>query len=116
LTGDFNPIHWVPAYAKMAGFKTTILHGFATLALAWESVVQAECGGDPAKMAWMDVRFVRPQLLPGEAVVAIGEGKSIAVGAGIGERATMLGTYGTRKAPTPKQAAAKKTKKKGHKS
>ena len=31
LTGDFNPIHWVPAYARASGFRNVILHGFATM-------------------------------------------------------------------------------------
>ncbi len=38
LTGDFNPIHWVKAYAKMSGFKSTILHGFASMSWAIEGV------------------------------------------------------------------------------
>lgn len=33
LTGDINPIHWLPLYAKIAGFSRCILHGFGTLAL-----------------------------------------------------------------------------------
>jgi hypothetical protein len=31
LSGDFNPIHWVPRLAKMSGFPTCILHGFAQM-------------------------------------------------------------------------------------
>ena len=38
LTGDFNPVHWVPAYARALGFPNTILHGFGTLARAVEGL------------------------------------------------------------------------------
>src|SRR5690606_17014975 len=39
LTGDFNPIHWSSGYARMVGFKSTILHGFGSFALAYEGLV-----------------------------------------------------------------------------
>jgi len=94
LTGDFNPIHWVGPYAKVAGFKSVILHGFASMALAWEAIVNEELGGDPDKMKWMDLRFVRPQILPGHCGVYVGDGGAFAVGVGPDERATTLGTYG----------------------
>jgi hypothetical protein len=73
LTGDFNPIHWVPPAAKAAGFKGCILHGFATLARAYEALVSARCAGVPAKMKMVDVRFVRPLVLPGRVVACVRE-------------------------------------------
>ena len=95
LTGDFNPIHWISPYAKMAGFKNTILHGFASMALSWEAIVRERLDGDVTRMKAMDVRFVRPQILPGEVSICIGDDGSVGLGAGPGERATMLGTYET---------------------
>lgn len=95
LTGDFNPIHWISPYAKMAGFKNTILHGFASMALCWEAIVAQRLDGDPTRMKAMDVRFVRPQILPQEVALCIGEDGTVALGTGPGERATMLGTYET---------------------
>jgi acyl dehydratase len=68
LTGDFNPIHWVPLWARAAGFRAPILHGFATLARAWEALAQH--GGAPREL---DARFVRPLALPAEVVVATRE-------------------------------------------
>src|SRR5256885_3423042 len=38
LTGDFNPVHWVPRWAKAFGFRNVILHGFGTLARAIEAL------------------------------------------------------------------------------
>ena len=94
LTGDFNPIHWVGPYAKMAGFRSTILHGFGSMAIAWEAIVNETLDGDAHRLKWMDLRFVRPQFLPGACSVCIDESGGFAVGKGPGERATALGTYG----------------------
>ena len=94
LTGDFNPIHWVAPYAKMFGFKGTILHGFGSMAIAWEAIVASELAGDAERMKWLDVRFVRPQPLPGKCAVFIAENGNVSMGVEAGARATMLGTYG----------------------
>ena len=71
LTGDFNPIHWHSAYAKMSGFPNVILHGFAQMALVAEALVKGCCGGDPAQLRVLDVRFVAPVVLPGVVVVLV---------------------------------------------
>lgn len=65
LTGDVNPIHWVPPYARAAGFRGVILHGFATLARAFEGLVRARVG-HPSRLRRLDVRFARPLALPAE--------------------------------------------------
>lgn len=64
LTGDFNPIHWVPAWAKASGFRGCILHGFGTFARAVESMNRTLFAGDPSRLTSIDVRFTRPLLLP----------------------------------------------------
>ncbi len=64
LTGDINPIHWIGPAAKMAGFRSVILHGFASMARAVEGLNRAVFVGDPARLRSLDVRFVRPLLLP----------------------------------------------------
>jgi acyl dehydratase len=69
LTGDVNPIHWLRPYARAAGFRSTILHGFATLARACEALVGARLGGDPARLAAIDARFVAPLPLPARVQV-----------------------------------------------
>jgi len=94
LTGDFNPIHWIRPYAKVAGFRSVILHGFGSMALAWESIVTHELNGESGRLKWMDLRFVRPQFIPGACSVFVDGKGNFAVGKGLGERATTLGTYG----------------------
>ncbi len=50
LTGDFNPIHWVPAAARAARFKNCILHGFSCIARAVESLNQDLWLGDAGRL------------------------------------------------------------------
>jgi len=64
LTGDFNPIHWVPAYARASGFPDVILHGFGTLARAWEALVRGLFAGDVHALASLECRLTRPLVLP----------------------------------------------------
>lgn len=64
LTGDFNPIHWVPGYARASGFKNVILHGFGTLARAVEGVNRGLYSGRVDAIESLDVRFTRPLVLP----------------------------------------------------
>ena len=71
LTGDMNPLHWVPPYAKMAGFKNEILHGFGTFARTWELLAQQVGKG---RVGLVDVRFIRPLVLPATADVEVTEG------------------------------------------
>jgi acyl dehydratase len=64
LTGDFNPVHWVPAYARAFGFRSVILHGFSTLARAVEGLNRALFAGAVQRLRTIDVRFVKPLVLP----------------------------------------------------
>lgn len=66
LTGDFNPVHWVAPWAKLAGFKRTILHGFGLMARLQEALITHAAGGDPRRLSSIDVRFTRPLVLPAE--------------------------------------------------
>ena len=67
LSGDYNPLHAEPAVASAAGFKRPILHGLATYGIAGWAVVKQVCGGDPAAMQSLDVRFSSP-VYPGETI------------------------------------------------
>ena len=59
LTGDFNPIHTIPAVGKRTRFKSLILHGFGQLARTWECVLNAgHTIGD------LDVRWIKPLVMP----------------------------------------------------
>jgi len=64
LTGDFNPIHWISSYAKASGYPRTILHGFAMLARICEGLNRNFFIGDNHRLKTIDVKFVRPLLLP----------------------------------------------------
>ena len=64
LTGDLNPIHWLGPYARAMGHRRPILHGFATLARAWETLLRARFAGDVDGVRSMDARFSRPLPLP----------------------------------------------------
>jgi acyl dehydratase len=96
LTGDFNPVHWLRAYARLAGFKSTILHGFGTLSIAVEAVIAGQWSGDIRRFGGVDVRFTRPLVLPAKLGVFVGaadaEGRiPLAVGKAPGGAAVMLG-------------------------
>jgi hypothetical protein len=96
LTGDFNPIHWIPQAARASGFRSCILHGFSTLARAIEALDRARFSGDPSKLATIDVRFTRPLLLPARVGVYLGgEGRQLWVGDAPGGAAYLEGRFET---------------------
>lgn len=95
LTGDFNPIHWIGPYARAAGFRATILHGFATLARAIEALNRARFAGDPARLRVVDARFTRPLVLPARAGVYVDEAGGIWVGDAPAGGAYLEGHYET---------------------
>ncbi len=94
LTGDFNPVHWVPAYARASGFRNTILHGFSTLARAWEGLNrQAFKGARTIRV--FDVKFTRPLVLPARVGLYVGSADSntVYVGDAPDGPAYMTGSY-----------------------
>lgn len=93
LTGDFNPIHWVPAAARAAGFKHCILHGFSTLARAIESMNRTVFCGDIHRLHAVDVKFTRPLVLPAKPAVFMGRDRSFFVGTHPGGPCFLQGTY-----------------------
>ena len=76
LTGDVNPLHWLPPYARLMGFRGTILHGFAAMARAYVGLERAFA---PRRLRLLDVRFVRPLLLPARVSLYV-EGERLFVG------------------------------------
>lgn len=92
VTGDFNPVHWVRPYARAFGFRSTILHGFATMARAIESLNRTRFAGATDRLRVVDVQFTRPLVLP--ARVGLYEtDSSIYVGDAPGGPAYLVGTY-----------------------
>jgi hypothetical protein len=92
LTGDFNPIHWLPVYAKASGFRNVILHGFGTLARAWEGINRGVLGGDVRAITAFEARLTRPLVLPHE-VGLYTVGHELFVGDAPGGPAYLVGRY-----------------------
>ncbi|MDO3637013.1 MaoC family dehydratase [Mycolicibacterium arseniciresistens] len=68
LTGDRNPLHSDPWFAKeLAGFPRPILHGLCTYGVAGRALVAALGGGDATKITAVGARFTSP-VFPGETL------------------------------------------------
>lgn len=92
LTGDFNPVHWVPPYARAFGFKNTILHGFATMARAIEGLGRGLYAGAVDRIAVIDVKFTRPLVLPARVGLYV-DGRDVYVGDAPGGPAYLTGSF-----------------------
>lgn len=67
LSGDINPLHAEPEFAKAAGFPRPILHGLASFGVAGHALLKSLCGYDPARLSAMAGRFSAP-VFPGETI------------------------------------------------
>jgi acyl dehydratase len=95
LTGDFNPVHWVPAYARAFGFRNTILHGFSTMARAIEGLQRGLFAGSTHVISAFDCRFTRPLVLPAKIGLYVRD-REVFVGDAPGGPAYLTGTYETK--------------------
>jgi len=68
LSGDKNPLHADPDFAKLGGFDTPILHGLCTYGIACKATVDTLLDGDVTAVARYGVRFTGV-VFPGETVV-----------------------------------------------
>lgn len=101
LTGDVNPIHWIPAYARASGFKGCILHGFGMFGHAVEAVVRMRLAGNVAAIAHVEAKFVRPLLLPARAGVYLTETGALYLGDAPGGGIYLDGHISLRGRPSP---------------
>jgi acyl dehydratase len=68
LSGDRNPIHIDPDFARMAGFEKPFLHGLCTYGFVGRALVKALCGGDPGRLRSFEARFA-DQVWMGDTIV-----------------------------------------------
>ncbi|MFD4526845.1 MaoC/PaaZ C-terminal domain-containing protein [Streptomyces sp. NPDC058470] len=67
LSGDWNPLHADPEFAKVAGFDRPILHGLCTYGMTLKAVVDTLLGGDVARVRSYTTRFAGV-VYPGETL------------------------------------------------
>ena len=67
LSGDRNPLHSDPSFAKMGGFDRPILHGLCTYGFTGRALLHTLCGSDPSRFKAMEGRFSKP-VMPGDAL------------------------------------------------
>jgi len=90
LSGDRNPLHRDPVFAKMVGFPRPILHGLCSYGTACRAVLSTLAQYLPERITQFDVRFSKP-VFPGETLVVEmwQDGSTISYRASVKER---LGT------------------------
>ncbi|MFJ4470776.1 MaoC/PaaZ C-terminal domain-containing protein [Streptomyces sp. NPDC089424] len=67
LSGDWNPLHADPEFAKVAGFERPILHGLCTYGMTLKAVVDTLLGGDVTRVRAYATRFAGV-VYPGETL------------------------------------------------
>jgi acyl dehydratase len=65
LSGDLNPLHIDPTYARVGGFAAPILHGLCTYGYAVRAIVKGLCGGEVGRFREFKARF-SDVVYPGE--------------------------------------------------
>jgi acyl dehydratase len=74
-SGDFNPIHIDPEFAKSVGLPNSILHGLYMMGLVARAATEA-AGGDPRSLKRLSVQF-RGMGAPETEVAVTGTVKSV---------------------------------------
>ncbi len=94
LSGDVNPIHWLPTAARAAGFRHVILHGYASMALAYEALGRSVFAGRATSMEGFSFRFTKPLVLPAKPSLYVDrETGAYFVGNGVGTQPFLHGHF-----------------------
>ena len=67
LSGDRNPLHSDPSFAKMGGFDRPILHGLCTYGFTGRALLEKLCDNDASRFKSMYGRFSKP-VMPGDTL------------------------------------------------
>ncbi|MER5581560.1 MaoC/PaaZ C-terminal domain-containing protein [Streptomyces asoensis] len=67
LSGDYNPLHADPEFAKLAGYDRPILHGLCTYGITLKAVVDTLLDGDVGRVRSYATRFAGV-VFPGETL------------------------------------------------
>ncbi len=71
LSGDLNPLHLDPEFARRGGFDRPILHGLCTYGYATRAILHGPCGGQVPRFKEFKARF-SGAVYPGETLVTEG--------------------------------------------
>ncbi|MGY1723495.1 MaoC/PaaZ C-terminal domain-containing protein [Blastococcus sp. SYSU DS0533] len=87
LSGDRNPLHSDPDYARRAGFPRPILHGLCTYGMTCAALVGSMCGNDPDAVRRFGARFAGV-VYPGETlrVRAWADGETVSAAVTVADR------------------------------
>jgi acyl dehydratase len=66
-SGDMNPLHADPDFARKASFERPILHGLCSFAMAARALLDKIGGNDPTRLKALRARFSAP-VYPGETI------------------------------------------------
>jgi acyl dehydratase len=67
LSGDWNPLHADPEFARLAGFERPILHGLCSYGMALKAVIDTVLDGDVTRVKSYGTRFAGV-VFPGETL------------------------------------------------
>jgi acyl dehydratase len=75
-SGDYNPIHVDPEFAKSVGLPSNILHGLYSMGVVAKAAAQGLAGGDPRALKKLTVQF-RGMGLPEQEIDVTGTVKEV---------------------------------------